>query len=538
MIIDKYGLLTDIEDVNCWENSKYSVWWEGIVFVGGLPSGKSSIEHFIRIIEKSDIASACNILSGSFSCILLDREKERYYAFVDNSCQSHFFYNQTCISTSFLKLIDKTRQKLNSIDHHSVVEFVITGNVFTKQKFFKDIKIIDADEIFIVSSDEISVGLKNLSNIYEGESSEYEFLQNLRDVALSLKNNKISMDLTGGSDSRLLTVIFREAGIDFETAVSGMSGHPDIEISKMAAGLLGTTHYVTYHKAEHIDLKRELEETFINCDGLSDVLDIHRLYQFDCDRGGRGITLAISGGGGELYKDGGWWRVAMQSLFNPTWDKTIVKKLVDSGLAGWGFDPNLPSLMFAGEYREICLKYKDYLFDHLLRNYRENNRFKMADKIFYEYSVRSPREMSCGFVKRYSPLLDRQIVPFGINMDKRKRFLSASHRNIITALDRNIARLKTAKADTCLSSELNYVINDMIKFFTYVISAKLKRARKQPQNQNGAIFRLSRRMKETHAYINSLKEIGMLDYQLSNDDIPDKYLGRLITLGKLIERLK
>jgi len=145
-----------------------------------------------------------------------------------------------------------------------------------------------------------------LSNIYEYKSFEYDFLQNLCDVASSLKNNKISMDLTGGSDSRLLTVIFREAGIDFETAVSGMSGHPDVEISKMAAGLLRTTHYVTYHKAENIDLAHELEETFVNCDGLSDILNIHRLYQFDCDRGERRITLAISGSSGELYKDGGW----------------------------------------------------------------------------------------------------------------------------------------------------------------------------------------------------------------------------------------
>jgi len=420
MILDKYCKLTDTNNANYWENAQYSIWWEGVVFVTGFPSGKASIEHFIRIIEKSDLPSACNILSGSFSCILLDREKEKYYMFVDNSCQSYFFYNQTYISTSFLKLIDRTKKKLNSIDHHSMVEFVITGNVFTKQIFFEDIKIIEADEILIVSSERISIEHKNLSNIYECKSSEYYFLQILYDVASSLKNNKISMDLTGGGDTRLLTVIFREAGINFETAIYGMSGHPDVEISKKVAGLLGTTHYVTYHKVEDIDLKCELEETFINCDGLSDVLDIHRLYQLDCDRGGRGITLAISGGAGELYKDGGWWRVAMQSLFSQTWDKTIVKKLVNSGLAGWGFDPHLPSFMFTGEYRQICLKYKEYLFDHLLRNYRENNRFEMADKIFYEYSVRSPREMSCGFVKRYSPLLDRQIVPFGINMDKRK----------------------------------------------------------------------------------------------------------------------
>jgi hypothetical protein len=51
-----------------------------------------------------------------------------------------------------------------------------------------------------------------------------------------------------------------------------MSGHPDVELSEKTAELLCTTHYVTYHKAEHIDLGHELEETFVKCDGLSDVL--------------------------------------------------------------------------------------------------------------------------------------------------------------------------------------------------------------------------------------------------------------------------
>ena len=126
MIIDKYGRLTDIDTANYWENSRYSVWWEGVVFVKSFLSGAVSIKQFIATIENSDLTTACNILSGSFLCILLDREKEKYYAFVDNSRQSHFFYNQTYISTSFLKLIDRTKPKLNSIDHLSMVEFVLT----------------------------------------------------------------------------------------------------------------------------------------------------------------------------------------------------------------------------------------------------------------------------------------------------------------------------------------------------------------------------------------------------------------------------
>jgi asparagine synthetase B (glutamine-hydrolysing) len=208
------------------------------------------------------------------------------------------------------------------------------------------------------------------------------------------------MDLTGGSDTRLLAVIFKSVGLDFETAVSGTPGHYDVEISQKVAAELGTKHYVTYHDVENIDLAGELEETFINGDGFSDVLAAHRLYQLGRDRAQRNIELAIGGSGGELYKDGGWWRVAMQTLFHPGWDKAIVKKLVYSGLAGWGYQTQMPVSLFADKFREICLTYMEDLYAYLLQNYQEHTRVKMSDKIFYEYSVNSPRGMPGDVVKR------------------------------------------------------------------------------------------------------------------------------------------
>jgi len=538
MIIDKNGLLTETHDANCWENSRYSVWWEGIIFVEGFLSGKTSVEHFIEKIDKNGIESSCEILFGSFSCIVCDKEKEKYYAFVDNSRRCCFFYDQSYVSLSFLKLIEKLGITLDNIDYRCLVEFVITGNVFTKNVFFKNINIINANEILVVSDGVISVVKKALRNIYRAESSQSSFFDKMRKIAWSLQNNRISMDLTGGCDTRLLVAIFKDAGMDFETAISGVGGHPDVEISKKAAKMLGCEHHVTYHKVNEIDVERELEETFACCDGLSDVLSHHRLYQFDKERKERGINLAIGGSGGELYKrDGGGFRTAMKTQLRYRWDKAIVKKLVYSGIAGWNFSPRLPCFLFGEKSMKICANYKEYLYEYLLRNFYYPNKFKMADKIYYEYTVISPRGILIGGLKRYHPLLDRQVVVFGINMQKTSRFLYSYQKNIVTDINKDVARLETTKVGTSLSSEKNYIVDDVKKLLMHKITQKLGKRSAQISNNNVNLIKLVKKMNKTNFYINILKEIDLINHSLSNKDIPERYLGRLITLGKLVERL-
>ena len=128
-----------------------------------------------------------------------------------------------------------------------------------------------------------------------------DFLKEMKKIAFSLKNKKISIDLTGGIDSRLLTLIFQNAGLQFETALSGCYGHTDIETPKEVSKILGLQYYITYHHVNSETLFKELKATFICYDGLTDIIENHREYQFFEDRKSRGIKVSISGVGGKLY---------------------------------------------------------------------------------------------------------------------------------------------------------------------------------------------------------------------------------------------
>ena len=534
MLLNIEGDLCNIKETDYFENANYSIWWEGLIFIPGILSGRDSIKHFFDLVNNSGLSSATEALSGFFSCILFVKKKEEYYAFTDNSRSSNIFYNNKCISTSFIDLVKYSLPSKGDLDFSSIIEFIITGQVFNNNTFFDNIKNIRANEILVIDSKGISSRIKKLENIYEKDMSVDDFLKEMKKIAFSLKNKKISIDLTGGIDSRLLTLILQNNGLQFETAISGCHGHPDIEISKEVSKVLGLQHYITYHQVNSETIFKELKEVFIYYDGLTDIIEKHILYQFFKDRKSRGIEVSISGGGGELYKDAGWWRVAATTIFKTNWKNIIIKNLVYSGLVGWGFDPKLSCFLFSNKFKSICFNYKNNLYSHISNEYCYNSRFKIADKIFYEYSVRSPRYVRGNKSILYSPLLERKIVPYGISMNWKERLLARNYRKIITKLKKPIARIKTTKANTSISSEFGYIISDIIKICNELGSNNLRK-NKIKLNFDNRIFAIAKQIVKNNHYIDCLKNIGLLDHDLKIVDIPNKYIGRIITLGMLVE---
>src|SRR5207245_6966712 len=118
-------------------------------------------------------------------------------------------------------------------------------------------------------------------------------------LAESACAERVSVDLTGGIDSRLLAVVLNYFGLRFEVAASGVPGNSDVQIARAVAEALGKDFHLTTHDAAGSDWN----ELFVISDGLFDLGKTGRPIQLQKDRVKRGITLALSGAGGELYKD-------------------------------------------------------------------------------------------------------------------------------------------------------------------------------------------------------------------------------------------
>ncbi len=110
--------------------------------------------------------------------------------------------------------------------------------------------------------------------------------------------------LTGGIDSRLLAVLLSYFGVPFEVAASGVRGTTDLVIAEKVAKVLDRHFHITYHHID--DFESTVPEIFGLGDGLFDVVRYHRAFQLQRDRISRGVSLVMSGTGGELFKDF-WW---------------------------------------------------------------------------------------------------------------------------------------------------------------------------------------------------------------------------------------
>ena len=121
------------------------------------------------------------------------------------------------------------------------------------------------------------------------------------DLERSLAGKALSIDLTGGFDSRLVACLLRARGLGQEAAMTGEPASIDAALATNVANILDLPMHVQRQNIDHLD--DELTMLSADTDGLVDVAKMHRDWQAAHARLERGITVLAHGGGGELLKD-------------------------------------------------------------------------------------------------------------------------------------------------------------------------------------------------------------------------------------------
>ena len=532
MLVSKSGQVVGAEDMMVVDDAHRTIWWRGLLFIPGIPAGQPSLQRFAELIDQQGLPSACDALGGNFSCIVLDKKTASYHAFSDNNRTSNLYYCDDYLSTSFLQLLKICRPSLSDLAPASVMAFMLTGQLYSACAFFHSIRFLQADEILQVSQNYIHLAKKNLSSIYDQCITRAELFHHLEEIIQSLQGENISLDLSGGSDTRLLAGLLHQLGLDFELATDCAPGFPDHDIALQAAAILQKPHFVTWQTVHNDSVQLELEETFLRADGVSDLIAYHPIYQNYAKREARGITVIISGFAGEMYKDGGWWRVAMKTLLTPNWKRAIIKKLTFSGLVGWGYDPYPPLHLFAGAYNLAARNFSASVYDQLMKHFTGKNRAELGDKIFNEFSIRTPRILQQKGLTYFPIMLDARVLPFGLHLPFGRRLFATEYRRLLYQADKKLARLQTTKAGTSLSPEPIYLAKDMLKFIGHAFTTKvLKKKKKYPLNP---LYAMIRKQAETQQFMEQLKKVGVLAADVSLDAVPDPYLGRLYTLARVL----
>jgi hypothetical protein len=455
---------------------------------------------------------------------------------VDNSGLHHAFYSDLGAASSFLQLVRQENLRVSDLDPEAIVEFLHFGCIYSGKTLFPQIRKIGPTVILRVPAlGRVQLLPKPVRDI--GEAPEHSLEGLLQSFIASVATEKVSLDLTGGIDSRLLAVILSYFGMPFELAASGINGNCDLVIAEQVASVLGREFHVTQHNPESTDW----EQRFHICDGLFDLAKSDRPLQLQEERAARGVTLAMSGAGGEMFKDF-WW---LQDFPFYASSKPRLKRLYELRLAA--IEPRHSYL--APPYRAISEHYRQRLLC-TLSEYTVRGNTQTYDRIYYDFKMRefAGRFLtnSLYFLDACAPYLDRDVVTVGYGLPRVQRFFNGFHRRLLTRLNREAACIPTSEGGMSASSKAADVSADLLK---YVTNRAQRIAKKASQKFLGktfsresvdhpALHRSLHQLAATRRSLERLKDHGILNSSLQLGEIESGYLGTILALDMMLQKLE
>ena len=534
MLIDGFGRIHCDGHTRTIDQGQFSVYWEGFVYGYGQSAGEASVRAFIQAVKDHGVCGARRGLSGSYSIAVYDRTTGEWLAFSDPSRSLPWYLSSEMFSTSFLDLAMRMGLNVEDLSPDAVVEFLLTGLQFGWEILFQGIKVAGPNEIIRWRDGklwtEIDDRVMDPFRMPAPQDLLEAFFEAWQRLAAAIYNEVVSVDLTGGTDSRVIVGILDWLGVRFETAVSGTALHSDIVISQQVAAILGNSHphYPSIHHVDPERLWQELYKVVQAVDGVADGVSAHRLYQLYKDRASRGVSLVIGGSGGELYKDGGWWRAAALLGPGPAPGGRLIRRLVQSGLIGWGLEANPPNDIFNPALRDIANSYRDRLFNMLRNRYADKlseGVYRLADRLFFEYSVRAPRGFGARILPSYNPLLDVNFICVGINLPWYQRFLHRFYRQVLWRVNPQLARIPTNRGGMTLQPR-----RELIELLGGLKAWMKSRQKSAIPKEDPVLFKTMRRIPKVARIVDDLKAWKIIADDVPVSQIPDRYLGRLITL--------
>jgi len=160
-----------------------------------------------------------------------------------------------------------------------------------------------------------------------------------------------------------------------------------------------------------------------------------------------------------------------------------------------------------------------------------NNRIKESLSIMTNASNK--------YLTVYSPYVESELLNIGYSLNRSDRFFSNFHRNIITKINPKLAAIRTTDDNMSVSNNIIHILTDT---FNYPINKSKKIINKLFRKKNNSIevAFCESVIKEFDINRQVLIDIGCLSTVFPSDiyKVPKALVGRVITIGKVIQLLK
>lgn len=511
-----------------------TIFWRGFVYKPGCRAGAESFRELAEAPEE-DIPRIAAQLRGAYFVALQCEVSGRAYAFVDHSGLYHAYHSRRLIGTSFLEICRLEGCSASQMDADALVEFFHCGYIYEDKTLFRDIRKVGPATVLRSDSSGIVDALpKPIRDISEPTPRTFDSL--IQDFILAVQNERVSVDITGGADSRLLAAALAYFDLPFEMATSGRAGVPDFEIGAKVAEALDRPFFPTYHSADRSDW----DALFFLNEGLFDVMKNSRFVQLLQDRKSRGVTLAVSGVCGEIFTDCFW----MQDFPLYAGRKPRIERYFSMRMHPNAFDHEL----LVDPYRQCSYGLRKRLLQRVSRFAVPSNT-RSYDRFYYYFQLPPYAggfvTSGANFVKVAAPYVDQEVSSIGFNLPPRKRILSRFHRGQITRYSPKAARLPSTEGGATLRSGAAAMSANMGKFLAdraerlriKLGQRFLAKGLKAPADDPKSVEELVRTMRHRRS-TEVLADCGVIRAAIEPRSLPESYLGRVFVLGRIFEELE
>jgi len=185
-----------------------------------------------------------------------------------------------------------------------------------------------------------------------------------------------------------------------------------------------------------------------------------------------------------------------------------------------------------------------WLARNLTRRFAKVSGRSLADKIFFEYSVRGAyRTQTNGRREKvYAPLLDRELVACALAIPTYDRFFSNFHRKLISSLNRQASHIETTSPLYGYLKGLNWLLfgkhKGKLERLNRFIGLSHKAEARRTESCNRNLCYVVKRSERGRENIEYLKACGILRSTIDIEEIDDRFFGRLFSLAELLKRVK
>lgn len=522
---------------------RYVIGWKGNLYLPGFATGAPTITHLAANLAERGLDYFCRELRGVYGVFIYDSAERRWSIFGDNGALYRIFYDERTISTSFLELARAADQPAAAVDRRAVLEFIAHGGNFGRHTPVSHIRKIRRGEVLQLATDgpgKVTIIEKQMPVL--GDLADAFVLDYFSTFARSMAGRAVSVDVTGGFDTRVIACLLSTTGLDFDCGVAGVPDTPDIQLAHRVAETIGRRLY--FHEHDIRNVAADLPSVFLAGDGLTEIPRLHRNRQLCMSRLDRGIETMVHGGAGAFFRDHYYVhdfpRYGTKSFDLERHYRIRVTPVV------------IPDAQLSRPAAALLAEIKaDTIANFEKHRQPTNNR--TYEQIYYEmrsaefYGVTFTNYINWGMGVE-APFLDYRMFHAATIMPPWSRIFMLWHRRMITTHCPKLATLPTAEGYTASSHPWRLLRES--GNYVRVQAGRVGRKLTERYLGKSLFHRVGELEADPPGYRQKLRESGLYRRALERlkaadifaadvrpEDVRDSHVGRVITMGTLLAYL-